>query len=196
MQQVPISMVPAKTHLQKMLQGCVCGRDRVILPNLATCMRRPRTRRPCGATWRGARPWCRAAAGGPVPIQARPTRGGSPWRTWPAGPAGRKGIGTLEAIQRRGIKLDAAPGGPGGGGEGGPPGGRKAQQGALAHLRARVIPTQEKFNPHVYLGTLHWVRGLGSWGTQCTRCNAGVVALVSRFYWTALLKAVSAIRIH
>jgi hypothetical protein len=69
------------------------------------------------------------------------------------GAGGRKGISTLENVQRRGIRLDAAPGA-----EGAEPGSRRAQAANLAHLRARVIPTQEKFDPHVYLGTLHWVR--------------------------------------
>ena len=40
------------------------------------------------------------------------------------------------------------------------PGGDSAgnERVTLAHLRSKVMPTQEKFDPVVYLGTVHWVR--------------------------------------
>ena len=40
------------------------------------------------------------------------------------------------------------------------PGGDSAgnERASLAHMRSRVMPTQEKFDPVVYLGTVHWVR--------------------------------------
>lgn len=58
----------------------------------------------------------------------------------------RKKITTLENIQRRGIKLDMITGGA-------RPGGQN-----LSSLRTRVMPTHEKFDSHLYLGTVHWVR--------------------------------------
>ncbi|CAL8463713.1 g3247 [Coccomyxa elongata] len=56
----------------------------------------------------------------------------------------RKKITTLENIQRRGIKLDMITGGA-------RPGGQN-----LSSLRTRVMPTHEKFDSHLYLGTVHW----------------------------------------
>jgi len=61
----------------------------------------------------------------------------------------RKKITTLEGIQRRGIKLDVIESG--GGGRG------RVQHPNLASLRTKVMPTHEKFNPNLYLGTVHWV---------------------------------------
>ena len=58
----------------------------------------------------------------------------------------RKKITTLENIQRRGIRLDMITGNP-------RPGGQN-----LSSLRTRVMPTHEKFDSHLYLGTVHWVR--------------------------------------
>ena len=52
-------------------------------------------------------------------------------------------------IQRRGINLKAvAPVGNAAGGD----------RASLAAMRSKVMPTQEKFDPVVYLGTVHWVR--------------------------------------
>lgn len=51
-------------------------------------------------------------------------------------------------IQRRGIKLKAvAPGGDA----------ARNERASLAHMRSEVMPTQEKFDPIIYLGTVHWV---------------------------------------
>jgi hypothetical protein len=60
----------------------------------------------------------------------------------------RKKITTLEGIQRRGIKLDTLVG----------PGGQRRQNQNLSAMRAKILPTHAKFNPHLYLGTVHWVR--------------------------------------
>lgn len=38
------------------------------------------------------------------------------------------------------------------------PGGTGTRSASLAHMRSKVMPTQEKFDPVVYLGTVHWVR--------------------------------------
>lgn len=59
----------------------------------------------------------------------------------------RKKITTLEGIQRRGIELDALTGGTN----------RRVQQPNLASMRSKIMPTHEKFQPHAYLGTVHWV---------------------------------------
>ena len=39
------------------------------------------------------------------------------------------------------------------------PGGEAAlsDRARLAHMRSKVMPTQEKFDPIIYLGTVHWV---------------------------------------
>ncbi|CAL5224212.1 g6858 [Coccomyxa viridis] len=59
----------------------------------------------------------------------------------------RRNITTLEGMQRRGMNLKSlAPGGDSAGNE----------RATLAHLRSKVMPTQEKFDPVVYLGTVHW----------------------------------------
>ena len=47
-------------------------------------------------------------------------------------------------MQRRGMNLKSlAPGG--------------NEHASLAQMRSKVMPTQEKFDPVVYLGTVHWV---------------------------------------
>lgn len=52
-------------------------------------------------------------------------------------------------IQRRGINLKAvAPGANAAG----------RDRASLAVMRSKIMPTQEKFDPIVYLGTVHWVR--------------------------------------
>ncbi len=61
-------------------------------------------------------------------------------------------------IQRRGINLKSvAPGGDSAGNE----------RATLAHLRSKVMPTQEKFDPVVYLGTVHWVSVKTGAGLTC-----------------------------
>ena len=39
------------------------------------------------------------------------------------------------------------------------PGGEAAlsDRARLVHMRSKVMPTQEKFDPIIYLGTVHWV---------------------------------------
>lgn len=69
-----------------------------------------------------------------------------------------KGYAVCAGIQRRGMNLKAVA-----------PGGEAAMsdRARLAHMRSKVMPTQEKFDPIVYLGTVHWVRSYVSRWFDC-----------------------------
>ena len=60
----------------------------------------------------------------------------------------KKRCAICAGIQRRGMNLKAVA-----------PGGEAAlsDRARLAHMRSKVMPTQEKFDPIIYLGTVHWV---------------------------------------